>query len=77
MILDLKPLDSIGEEDLNQLVSEGVIEAKTIEYKRDNYGSSDESKKEFTSQTVDQPTLLVVAAYKILIKLHSNYYKFL
>jgi hypothetical protein len=53
MILDLKPLDSIREEDLNQLVSEGVIEAKTIEYKRDNYGSSDESKKEFTSQTVD------------------------
>ena len=48
MILDLKPLDSIGEEDLNQLVSEGVIEAKTIEYKRDNYGSSDESRKEFT-----------------------------
>jgi hypothetical protein len=46
MILDLKPLDSIGE-DLNQLVSEGVIEAKTIEYKRDNYGSSDESRKEF------------------------------
>ena len=45
MILDLKPLDSIGEEDLNQLVSEGVIEAKTIEYKRDNYGSSDESRR--------------------------------
>lgn len=43
MILDPKPLDSIGEEDLNQLVSEGVIE-----YKCDNYGSSDESIKEFT-----------------------------
>jgi hypothetical protein len=43
MILDLKPLDSIGEEDLNQLVSEGVIEAKTIEYKRDIYRNLDES----------------------------------
>lgn len=47
MILDLKPLDFIQEEDLRQLVTDEVIEGKSIEYKRDNYGSTDESKKEF------------------------------
>jgi hypothetical protein len=47
MILDLKPLDTIREEDLYLLISDGIIEGKTIEYKRDSYGNTDDSKKEF------------------------------
>ncbi len=47
MILDTKPVDSITEEDLQKLLSEGKSEGKDIDYKRDNYGRGDQDKKEF------------------------------
>jgi hypothetical protein len=42
-----KPLDTITEEDLLALISNGVSEGRTIEYKRDLPGNSDGDKKEF------------------------------
>jgi len=40
-------LDKITEADLNNLISNGVPESPTIDYKRDTYGNSDSDKREF------------------------------
>jgi len=40
-------LDKVTETDLNNLISTGVPESPTIDYKRDNYGNSDSDKREF------------------------------
>jgi len=45
-LLDM-PLDKITEADLNNLISTGVPESPTIEYKRDSYGNLDSDKREF------------------------------
>lgn len=42
-----KPLDTIAEDDLVALISNGVREGRTIDYKRDLPGNSDGDKKEF------------------------------
>ncbi len=39
--------DKITEADLNNLISTGVPESPTIDYKRDTYGNSDSDKREF------------------------------
>lgn len=41
MSLDLKPFEGISEADLQQLVTNGVPENLTIEYKREAYGGRD------------------------------------
>ena len=38
--------DAISEADISELVSSGVPESLTIEYKRDGYGKTDEQKRE-------------------------------
>src|SRR5438309_10088622 len=43
----LKPLDQISEDDINALVTNGVPEAITLEYKRDLPGTADADKREF------------------------------
>lgn len=42
-------LDSISEDAIRNLISNGIPESLTIEYKRDSYGGSDEAKREFLS----------------------------
>lgn len=42
-----KPIDAIDEQDLLNLVNDGVSERKTLEFKRDLPGNSDRDKKEF------------------------------
>lgn len=42
-----KPLDQIAESDLQTLISNGVREGRTIEYKRDLPGNADADKREF------------------------------
>ncbi len=39
--------DKITEADLNNLISTGVPESPTIDYKRDTYGNSENDKREF------------------------------
>jgi len=43
----LKLLNAITEEDLQSLITNGVAEGRTIDYKRDLPGNSDGDKKEF------------------------------
>lgn len=42
-----KPFDSIAKTDIDSLISNGVHEGRTIEYKRDLPGSADDDKREF------------------------------
>lgn len=42
-----KSFDSIVEDDLYQLIADGVPEGARIEYKRETYGSADQDKREF------------------------------
>jgi predicted HTH transcriptional regulator len=42
-----KPVEEIEESDLLALISNGAMEGKTLEYKRDRIGQSDNDKKEF------------------------------
>jgi hypothetical protein len=44
-----KPLDSIDENDLQDLIDHEVPEGKTIEYKKSLPGNKDKDKKEFLS----------------------------
>src|ERR1039458_8242927 len=46
-----KPLNDIAEADLAALISNGVAEGRTIEYKRILPGNSDADKKEFLADT--------------------------
>jgi hypothetical protein len=39
--------DKIGEENLNALISTGVPESPSIDYKRDTYGKAEGDKREF------------------------------
>ena len=43
--LDRKRLDQIDKADLQQLIDDEVQESKTIDYKRDVVGNTDEQKK--------------------------------
>ncbi|MFQ5814600.1 MAG: helix-turn-helix domain-containing protein [Anaerolineae bacterium] len=46
MLLDEKPLDSLGISDVQKLVSESVCESRRLEYKSAWWGSNDEARRE-------------------------------
>ena len=47
--------DNLSEEDLNALISTGVPESPSIDYKRDTYGKAEGDKREFLAD-ISSPT---------------------
>ena len=64
-----KPLQSLAEADLQELVSSGVSERRTIEYKRALPGGADEDKKEFLA---DASSLANAAGGSIVYGIEEN-----